>query len=763
MSKKYKQGIVSPKGFNMSSAEPVDQRTIVEYKVDLLSDISLPNVYPGLKVQVLEQIDGETLREFKYIGGDRTLSANWPEVTGGGGTVDPGTLPLKFTSFVFVRNIGTPSTPVGGDYDNPVPAGWFDNVPAGTDPVWMSSAILTQNDLDPPVWSDPILTEDTATTEFEYCKTADVTEWVDQKPAPPLESPVQRTYWHDDPNTDDDWMAIGYKNAGEYPTSWDVVRIGGEQGAAGDPGPAGKAYKQSIVFTRSNDATLATAVVAGGGFSSPYPTQTTVGGVPLAITWYDGIPSGTAKVWMVSFVFNDEDHFNPSLSNVWTTPSGVTDTATTDFEFSHQTSLPQNPDIDPSAWHDIADENDIWMAVRTTTNGVVGAWGITKIKGEAGEQGNGLNIAGRDTIANILALSTTGRTLYEIWLAADTNAGAAVPGNVNDAYLFVGAGNGTAGTAWDNIGPITGTDGVSYLQSTVFKRGETQPATPTGGSFASPVPSGWSDGIPAAGTPAYPVWRSHRFFASDSGVNAGLTDWSAPVLAGDTIDYDFEYAAQQPADATPLPPDQAAGGVWHNDPLTTDYWMAKARIVNGVTDDSTWQVIRIKGEQGAPGADGTPSFLSSAYMKTNEDISGISVTGGTYVSPVPTSTYTNGNAQVLSWTDGIPGGDGAIWFVQVRFEQGDDGTPVKTWPSPIKIADSSTIEYHFSSNITKPSGDPIEGSDGSNTWWDDAASVTGTVRWMAIGTVVNGVWHTVWDKIRTFCQNLCTTYNVYSL
>lgn len=744
MSKVYKQGIVSPKGFDLSAAEPVDQRTIVQYKVDLLSDISLPNVYPGLKVQVLEQIDNETLREYKYVGGDRTLTANWVEVTGGAGSVDPGTLPLKFTSFVFIRNIGQPDTPTGGSYEDPIPVGWYDTVPAGTDPIWMSSAVFTQGDATPSVWAEPILTEDTATTEFEYCKTIDVTEWNGDSPAPPLESDLQRVFWHDDPAVEDDWMAIGYKNGGEYPLVWDIVRIGGEQGAVGDPGAPGKAYKQSIVFTRSNDNTVANSVVTGGGFSSPYPTETKVNGVPIAVTWYDGIPAGTAKVWMTSFVFNDEDHFNPSTSNIWATPSATTDTAIQDFEFSHQTSLPQNPDIDPGAWHDIADSNDIWMATRNIANGIIGSWGITKIKGEAGEQGQGLNISGRDTIANILAKPIPGTlTLYEIWLASNTDSGGLVPGVVNDAYLYVGAGLGTGGTAWDNIGGITGTDASSYLQSTVFQRSAAQPATPTGGSFGAPVPAGWSDGIPAAVLPVEPVWRSHRFFASDSGINAGLDDWSAPVLAGDTVDYDFEYAAQQPGDATPLPPDQAAGGIWHNDPLETDYWMAKGQKINEVLDPDTWQVIRIKGEKGDTGLDGVPSFLSSAYLKTNIDISGVSVTGGTYVNPIPTSL-----ADGKSWSDGIPAGDGAIWFVQTRFEQGDDGSPTKVWPSPVITTDSSTVEYHYSSNPTVPAGDPLEGSDGSNTWWDDASSVTGTIRWMAIGAVRNGVWPTSWDKVQ---------------
>lgn len=738
MGQVYKQGISSPKGFNMTAAEPVDQRTIVEFLSDLYT---LSKAYAGLKVQVLADINGETLREYKFLGGDYTDPADWEEVVGGGGTVDPATLPLKFTSFVFKKNIGQPATPSGGTYADPVPAGWSDLVPAGIDPLWMSSAIFTQASLDPIVWTEPVLTEDTDNVEYEYCLTADVPapDMVNGKPLPPLEDINQRTYWHDDPTATDDWMAIGNKIGGEYPLSWDVIKIGGEQGPIGGDGPDGRAYKSSTAFTRSNLVGMEGAAVAGGGFSSPLPTETKISGNPVAVTWTDGIPVGDEKTWMVNFTFNDVDHATPSLTNIWSTPGGITDTATDDFEFSSSVSQPSDPDVDPGAWHNVATTNDIWMAHRSIKNGVISAWGITKIKGETGEQGEGLNIAGRDTIANILAKPIPGTlVLYEIWLASDTDAGATVPGVINDAYLYVGAGNGEAGTAWDNIGGITGTDGTSYIQSFVFQRSVAQPTTPTGGDFNNIVPAGWSD-APPVGTDT--LWTTSRFFASDAGINAGLADWKAPYLAQDTVDLDFEYAGQQPLDATPLPPNLAAGGVWHNDPLETDYWMAKAKKVNGVTDDTSWEVIRIKGEQGVAGTDGVPSFLSSAYLKTNVDISGASVTGGTYVSPIPTST-----ADGKNWSDGIPVGTGAIWFTQVKFAQTDTGT--KVWPAPSLVADSSIVEYQFSDSILEPVGDPVEGApDGTNGWYDDASSVPGAVTWMAIGSIVNGVWPSTWDKV----------------
>lgn len=748
MGKVYSQGIASPKGFNLTAAEPVDQRTIVEYKTDLYF---LNNVYKGLKVQVLEEINGEILREFKFIGGDSSSPSNWPEVTGGsGGTVDPSELPLKFTSFVFKRNVGAPATPTGGSYENPVPSGWEDAVPAGTGPLWMSSRIFTQGVVPVEGWTNPILTEDTATTDFEYCNEDDVppADIVDGLPLVPTENVGTRTYWHNVATSDDDFMAIGNKVGGEYPVDWQVVKISGEQGVKGDIGDDGRAYKESIVFTRTNLANMETASVTGGSFNSPVPTLTKISGNTVAVTWTDGIPLGAEKVWMTKFTFNDVDHTVSSPSNVWTLPGNTTDTSTDDFEFSSSASQPADPSTDPGAWHDVANINDIWMAHRSITNGVFGAWGITKIKGETGDQGQGLNIQGRDSIANILALTSPPVELYDIWIANADDGGAAVPGLTNDAYLYVGAGNGTAGTAWDNIGGITGTDGLSYLQSFVFKRSATLPSTPTGGTFASPIPSpadGWTDSIPA-GTDT--LWTTSRFFTNPS---TATDDWKAPYRATDTVDYDFEYADKQVGDATPQPPDTAPGGTWYNTPTVDSYWMAKGRKVNGVLDPTTWEVLRIKGEKGDTGDAGTPSLLSSVYLRTNDPITMLDVTGGTYASPIPTSGYDG-----KFWSDGIPAGDGAVWFTQVRFEQTDTGTPTKVWPNPTMIADSTTVEYQFSSSVSKPIGLPVEGSPGANTWHDDAEDVSGTVKWMAIGSIRNGVWPSTWDIVQVLGETGAT-------
>ena len=81
-----------------------------------------------------------------------------------------------FDSLVFTRTNGTPSTPVGGSYDNPIPdkeasgIEWFDGVPDGTEQVWMSKCHLVSNGLYPEdaKWSKPQPMTDTADFESIY-------------------------------------------------------------------------------------------------------------------------------------------------------------------------------------------------------------------------------------------------------------------------------------------------------------------------------------------------------------------------------------------------------------------------------------------------------------------------------------------------------------------------------------------------------------------------------------------------------------------
>lgn len=145
----------------------------------------------------------------------------------------------------------------------------------------------------------------------------------------------------------------------------------------------------------------------------------------------------------------------------------------------------------------------------------------------------------------------------------------------------------------------------SVLQSFVFLRVADQPATPTGGTFSSPIPddgAGWTDG-PTAIDPdnPLPLWASHRIFTSD-GRAPQEAAWSIPAILADSADMDVCYhdGEERPLD----PPDgwhgaqdgsEACNG-WYNEATDSTVWMAVARYRNGSW--GAWNVIRVRGETG---------------------------------------------------------------------------------------------------------------------------------------------------------------------
>ena len=751
MARSYKQGMTTPKGLIMTAPEPVDQRTVVESEADLLSP-SL-NAYPGLMVTVLNA-EGEgkpAYRTYKLESTNASIPTNWVllgtgvEGGGGGGTVEG---IGKFISIVFTKvQTGAPAQPVGGTYDNPIPntvggTVWSDGPPVGPDTLWMSTASFESTAGWEPGWSAPIPVGDTDNIDFEFAGADAVINPSTDKPYPP---DGIRSYWHNDNiPASDYWMAIGTKSAGV--TLWQIFKIVGEGGGVVPQGPTGLSYKNVTYFTRDSRITELNKVY-GGYFDDPEPTNTTTeGGTPVAgVQWTDGIPIGSGKLWQVKYTFNSTQTIQ-DVNRLWTSPGGLTDTGTVDYKFSDQFAKPVNPDIAVGGiWEDTSTSNTVWVAQQTILNGIPQNWNIWQAKGNTGLPGSGVNIVGYDTITNILDHDLVGLNLYDIYVASNEELGATVPGSANDAYLYVGAGNGTAGTAWDNIGTVVGSNGAAYLQSFAFTRSSTGvPASPTGGTFASPLPTtiGWFDGYPDP-VPDTKVYMSSRFFSDDALINNDLEDWKIPTLAMDSESTDFQYALKQTLDATPLPPDQSPL-TWVDGTATGDfYWMAIGKLDTNGDVVLPWTVRRIKGEKGDTGVPGVPSFFSSAYLRTDTDISGVSVTGGDYTSPVPTTT-----ADGKVWTDGIPEGAAGLWYVKSRFEQGETGT--HTWPAPLKILDSTTIEFQFSTSLAKPTAYPTS-KEGDGLWFDtvDEAEAGGQItKWMAIASLTGETWPSIWNIVQ---------------
>ena len=181
--------------------------------------------------------------------------------------------------------------------------------------------------------------------------------------------------------------------------------------------------------------------------------------------------------------------------------------------------------------------------------------------------------------------------------------------------------NTTTNTWWEwdaDIGGYHDTgivpQGPGVFKSIVFKRFSSRPSTPTGGSYLSPVPSGWSDGIPS-GTEQ--IWISTRVFTSD-GESPQTSEWTTPQMASDTPDIDFEYSSivTNPGNPTDNPDN------WSNAATENSIWMAVRKKSIGTW--SSWEINKIKGETGAEGysptvSTGTSSDGSTTITVTNKD------------------------------------------------------------------------------------------------------------------------------------------------
>ena len=317
------------------------------------------------------------------------------------------------------------------------------------------------------------------------------------------------------------------------PTYWQILAEGqkGDKGDKGDDGADGidglspnTAYK-STVFKRSNTAPT---TPTGGSYANPVPTG-----------WSDGVPSGEEKLWASTRIFSS-DGLDPQQAS-WTTPRQMTDTADFDVEFS-SVDNPSAPTGHPNTnrqWTNTASEATIWMATAVKNNGVWGAWQISRIKGEKGEDGTSIKIKG--TVSSVSDLPTppadpsdcyiVGQNLYvwdgDSWVNAcqfkgdngdsgadgldgvnayvhikyakslTTNDWSANNGETPDKYIGIYCDSlPTDSMTWSKYSwsKWKGDDGFGYEY--IYKRTTTSsaPSTPTGTSQNDDyVPSGWTD------------------------------------------------------------------------------------------------------------------------------------------------------------------------------------------------------------------------------------------------------------------------------
>lgn len=149
------------------------------------------------------------------------------------------------------------------------------------------------------------------------------------------------------------------------------------------------------------------------------------------------------------------------------------------------------------------------------------------------------------------------------------------------------------------------TESMPSVHAVAFKRTNTDISStrPTGGTYYSPTPSGWDDGIPSG---IMRLWETKAVFVPE----LPSATWGLPSPVGDTMDMDVEFS---PYDGTPtsnVSNNLAPAGttatpttnMWFDISRNSDadfskmIWRAERTQKNGVW--GTWTIVKVKGEKG---------------------------------------------------------------------------------------------------------------------------------------------------------------------
>lgn len=392
-------------------------------------------------------VDGDlTVTGNLGVGGDAVINGrlivNGVEIdpNGMGSSVFPdGTVQLAFKSIVFKRSASRPATPQDGAFGNPVPNGWYDSVPQGTAPIWMSSRYFTNDNKRPAgvnsdnwnVWSTPALMSDTEDFDVEFSPASTTNVPV----APTAENSHDGSgeqLWFDpvlDPTADwsqMNWMATRSKyvndSGNEVWTQWKIMKVKGEQGEPGSPGSNGDGFR--CVYAKTTGAT---------------PTITSQGYPPIGnVEWKTSVALLTLNagdiLWMA------ERRCTAGVWGNWSVPIRISGTNGTDgqpgtpgtpgadgadieFIYKRSNSLPTandtapvsvNEDV-PDGWSNNPSGVDLthkyeWMCQRVKPAGHNQAWGswvgpfVWSAYGEQGMDGDGIEYIYRNNLTNVNAV-----------------------------------------------------------------------------------------------------------------------------------------------------------------------------------------------------------------------------------------------------------------------------------------------------------------------------------------------------------------------
>ena len=271
------------------------------------------------------------------------------------------------------------------------------------------------------------------------------------------------------------------------------------------------------------------------------------------------------------------------------------------------------------------------------------------------------------------------------------------------------------------------------VHAVAFKRDNTNISgtTPTGGTYTSPTPTGWSDGIPSGEAR---LWETKAVFVPElSTATLSAVTWSKPSPVGDTSDSDVEFS---PYDGTPVSDVSnnlaAAGTVaspttnkWF-DPVrnagadfTKMIWRAERQKRNGVWDEK-WAIVKVKGETGKKGENGKDAVtldldnqMDSISVDSygNVKLSQTVTTHATIFKGATAQSLTSGSvtATSINGVDAEITYSGGIATISYTFQPTSDGFDDKHYTSDISVTYGG-VTYKATFTLA-----PVrDGADGKN-------------------------------------------------
>lgn len=359
----------------------------------------------------------------------------------------------------------------------------------------------------------------------------------------------------------------------------------------------GQSIVTSFVFARSN--TKPTTPV-GGSFGDPQPDGT---------IWHDGIPQGSRPIWMSSRVFTS-DGKNPQ-EEAWSDPALMHDVENFEIRFSPNPThmVPPIPTdnnmgstwFDPKLHPGAAWSQMNWMATRTKTLGNDGNttysnWTIVLIRGEAGQDGSGVEYAFYRT------KKKTAPTFSQTQSQADEY----LPTVTNKATC-----EGEGNTFTDNPKGVDDTYKYEWVIQRLYRDG-------SWGYFSTPA-----------------LWatysETHNIYIDENGhwviddVDTGVNAVGTGVAVKGIVDhYSTEDTGYQSGDTTlEEVADASNGDCWVVDSNGHLYLFVGEGEENEDWEDNWHDLGEFKG---ADGSDGTSQFIHLAWA-TNVNYSGNTITG----------------------------------------------------------------------------------------------------------------------------------------